>query len=83
MGFQRAARTDKGVSAAGQVVSLKISLLSSLSCSHHHLDQGCTTCGLRAGSGPQRCYIRPSEQVKKYKKLLLNDGDVMNEFKLH
>ena len=25
MGFQRAARTDKGVSAAGQVVSLKMS----------------------------------------------------------
>jgi len=26
MAFQRAARTDKGVSAAGQVVSLKISV---------------------------------------------------------
>ena len=28
MGFQRAARTDKGVSAAGQLVSLKISIFS-------------------------------------------------------
>jgi len=27
--------------------------------------------------------IRPSDQAKKYKKLLLNDEDVMNEFKLH
>ena len=27
MAFQRAARTDKGVSAAGQVLSLKISIL--------------------------------------------------------
>jgi len=36
----------------------------------------------RAGSGPQGCFIRPSEQVKKYRKLLLNDGNVMNEFKI-
>ena len=27
--------------------------------------------------------IRPSEQVIKYKKRLLNDGDFMNECKLH
>src|SRR6218665_1618961 len=46
----------------------------------------CTTHGPLAGSGPRTCYIRPSEQVIKYKKLLFNDvnnGDFMNEFKLH
>jgi len=31
---------------------------------------------------PRTCYIRPSNQVEKYKKLLLNDGDFMKEFKL-
>ena len=36
-----------------------------------------------AGSGPRTCYIRPSEQVQKYKKPVLNYGDFMNEFKLH
>ena len=25
------------------------------------------------------CYIRPSQQVKMYKKLMLNDEDFMNE----
>jgi len=35
-----------------------------------------------AGTGPQTCYIQPSQQVTKYKKLLVNDGDLMNEFKL-
>ena len=38
------------------------------------IDQGCTT----HGSGPRRSFIRPSEQVKKYKKLM-NDGDFMNK----
>jgi len=33
-------------------------------------------------NSPRTCYIRPLEQVKKYKKFLLNDGDFMNEFKL-
>jgi len=47
------------------------------------LKQGCTTHGPLAWSGPRRTYIRPSGQVKKYKKLLLNDRDFMNEFKLH
>jgi len=37
----------------------------------------------RAGSGPRTHYIRPSQQVTKYKKLFVNDGDFMNEFKLH
>jgi len=37
----------------------------------------------RAGSGPQRSFIQPSEQVKKYKKRLLNDEDFMNEYKHH
>ena len=37
----------------------------------------------RAGSGPQTCYIRPSEQFKNYKKLHLNEEDFMNEFKFH
>jgi len=40
-------------------------------------------CNLRAGSGPRRSYIQPSEKVKKYKKFLPNDRDFMNEFKLH
>jgi len=47
------------------------------------LHQGCTTCGPQAGSGPRRSFILPSEQVKKYKKRLLNHRDFMNEFKLH
>ena len=34
-------------------------------------------------SDPRRSFIRPSVKVKKYKKRLLNDGDFMNEFKLH
>ena len=38
---------------------------------------------LQAGSGPRRRFIRPSGQAKQYKKRLLNDGDFMNEFKLH
>src|SRR6218665_3213488 len=37
----------------------------------------------RAGSGPRRSFIQPSEQVKKYKKCLLDDRDFMSEFKLH
>jgi len=52
-------------------------------------DYNTAFCELRPGMhnpqpapGPRTCYIRPSEQVKKYKKLLLN-GDFMNEFKLH
>ena len=35
----------------------------------------------RPGSGSRRSFIRPSEQVKKYKKCPLNDEDIMNEFK--
>jgi len=31
----------------------------------------------------EMCYILPSQQVKKYKKLLVNDGNFKNEFKLH
>jgi len=45
--------------------------------------QGCTNRGPRAGSGPRTCYIRPSEQFQKYKKLILNKEDIMNEFKFH
>jgi len=37
----------------------------------------------RAGSSPLTRYIQPSEKIEKYKKLLLNEGDFMNEFKLH
>jgi len=37
----------------------------------------------QTGSRPRTCYIRPSQQVKKYGKLLVNDSDFMNEFKLH
>jgi len=37
----------------------------------------------QAGSGLRMCYIRPLEQVKKYKELVLNDGDFMNEFKFN
>jgi len=37
----------------------------------------------QVGSGPRWCYNRPSEQVKKYKKLLLNDRDFLNKIKLH
>jgi len=32
---------------------------------------------------PPKSCIRPSEQAEKYQKFLLNDGDFMNEFKLH
>ena len=47
----------------------------------HAIDQGCTTRG--SNLRPRRtCYIRPLQQVKEYKKLLLNDGDFMNQFKL-
>ena len=35
------------------------------------------------GSDPRICYLRPSQQVKKYKKLPINDSDFMKEFKLH
>ena len=41
------------------------------------------THGPHPGFGPRTCNIQPSEQVKKYKKLLLNDEDFMNEYKLH
>src|SRR6218665_2519900 len=37
--------------------------------------------GPRAGSGLRTCYIRTSQQVIKYKKLVVNDGDFMKEFK--
>jgi len=42
------------------------------------IEQGCTTYGLRARSGPRSCYIAPLEQVTKYKKLLMNDRDLMD-----
>ena len=35
------------------------------------------------GISPERVLKRPSQQVKKYKKLLMNDTDFINEFKLH
>jgi len=35
------------------------------------------------GPGPRMCYVWPSEQVNKYKKVLMNDRDFMNEFKPH
>jgi len=41
--------------------------------SNDMLKQGCTT---------QTFYIQLSDQVKKYKKLLLIDRDFMNEFKV-
>jgi len=42
-------------------------------------DQGCTTHNPRVGSGPRMCFIRPSQQVKRYKKLQMNDGDLIKE----
>src|SRR6218665_958893 len=45
-------------------------------CTSSHVYQGCTTRSPWAGSGPRTCYIRPWEQVKKYKKHLLIDGDL-------
>jgi len=37
----------------------------------------------QAGPGLRTGYIRPSQQVKKYKKLIVNGGDFIKEFKLH
>ena len=45
------------------------------------LNQGCTTRGPYPAS---ECVIYPTPgAVKKYKELLLNDGDFMNEFKFN
>src|SRR6218665_3203505 len=50
------------------------------------LSQGCTTCGPRrpagARGGPRARFIRPSTQFQKYKKLRVNDGNFVKEFKL-
>ena len=39
------------------------------------VEQGCTTHGPRARSGPQTCFIWPSQQFQKRKKFLMNEGD--------
>jgi len=43
------------------------------------LEQGCTT----HGPDPAPEHARDEQQIKEHKKLLVNDGNFMNEFKLH
>jgi len=49
---------------------------------HHGSMPVCTTSGLRAISSPWTCYTWPLQQVKRYKKHLVSDGEFMQEFKL-
>lgn len=43
----------------------------------------CAAQPVAPGSGPWTCFIRHSLQVKKYKKLIMHDGNFMRELNFH
>ena len=58
-----------------------LSLISRPGNDDYHVGQVCTASG--PDPAPEGVISGPRSLVKNYKKRLLNDGDFMNEFKLH